>query len=347
MKLDLPRKNTPVVTSNSIPVIGVSMTNWAPVTGEMIVSQIRVGRSLLETIGAKELLSDTKPVVRELCKMAKAVIVPDELIVEPFSLTMRERATNYLLKRMPFELNDPEMLFYFGEAPINLPDLDDETSAVMTYNHPTIGDLFRMLGLVFAHCPNKRVLVPVDAVWYESVVDLLPTIRALGVELLPLMSARLRAMSDENPEEFKYGTAVPELDMRLSMYFHRRCLDFLAHGEIVLVPLTMSPKKHIFDNVAQFRGHEACSHFLRSIEMKNLSLPGASKTMLLPFAVLPPVNAAKYKMNVKKVFLINLASPLGREKLVKMAFDEDIDFDAEIRKSILSRLPPDFGIPNA
>ena len=51
--VEFPVKELPILTSNSIPVIGVMTTDWDRVSGEDIVNQIDAGKSLILKLGGQ------------------------------------------------------------------------------------------------------------------------------------------------------------------------------------------------------------------------------------------------------------------------------------------------------
>lgn len=135
--------------------------------------------SLLKSIGADELRKEME-VVGFLCRMLIDMFCPKSLaqnnapILNQDQIKYREKSTRLLKLISPAKLAKPLATF--------------DNAIVIGFNHPSLGEIFRLLYLGFERYPERKFLFPVNIPWYEALTPSIEKLKYLGIYITPMIT---------------------------------------------------------------------------------------------------------------------------------------------------------------
>ncbi|MBQ5340854.1 MAG: hypothetical protein J6W57_02455, partial [Oscillospiraceae bacterium] len=131
----------------------------------------------------------------------------------------------------------------------SLPQSDE--TVVVGFNHPSLGEVCRLLYIGMESYPDREFLFPVNLPWYESIVGIIPQLNRLGINITPMMTpateAKLNARFEGDQEK------LDDIEF-LRMVFDRRYIREIKSiaqkkGVIFVAPSATRQKKIIGDYV--------------------------------------------------------------------------------------------------
>lgn len=124
--------------------------------------------SFLYEIGAGDLKEEMMPAGR-LCRL-----LAEQICKTKDDSKLRKKAISILKTMMPASLKAP------------FPEVDE--AVVAGFNHPSLGEIFRLLYLGFEAYPEKDFLFPVNIPWYENMIPIIPKLKRLGIYITPMIT---------------------------------------------------------------------------------------------------------------------------------------------------------------
>lgn len=266
--------------------------------------------SLLESLGANKLRKEMKP-VGIICHVVMWLITLASALGEK---TKKEVASNWL--------------DHFAHAIVA--DKPDNTNGgvVLGFNHPSLGEIPRLIGLCFKFYPDKSYLFLVNLPWYECLMSSKKRLERLGVILTPMITPSTEKKIEKLVENDKEVMGVVG---KIKSRFEKRYLD-LCKGQIedrgvVVIAPSATRQATIFKTKGQYEGTEKILPTMAILARRILGK--VSHCEFVPITVKKPrgtgtgLNLFKpYRLIFHKSFSPYEAKELGR------------DFDREFLKRI-------------
>ena len=163
---------------------------------------------------------------------------------------------------------------------------------IIGFNHPSLGEIIRLMGICMRSYPDRKYLFPVNIIWFEALAPVIRRLEELDFYITPIItpSAKETLLSRCKTPEQK--ALVERLARGFSDVYVSRCAEFIADKQITLVAPSARRREHIFPDVESSIGH-------KPIDPQTMTLITASllrkkhKFALLPVAVIPPVDASR------------------------------------------------------
>lgn len=192
------------------------------------------------------------------------------------------------------------------------------TGLVLAFNHPSLGEVIRLVAYCFEKYPDKKIVMPVDLKWYECFSGEIKTIfEDLGIITTPIITPTLDNLLEEfiskKAEECHFDEATKsDYDSalkRLKICFYREYLDACAKAlnlqRIVLVAPSAIRQPTIFPSEAAFLGREKVNPTLISIAIA-AKHRHVKNCYFVPVVVIPPRNSTS-GLNLLKNYSFHIA----------------------------------------
>lgn len=221
---------------------------------------------------------------------------------------------------------------------------DSENGLVIGFNHPSLGEIARILVMKIDIMGDKPMYFPVNLPWYEALMPNYEKIKRLGIILTPTITP-----STWRKMNLKEGSWRYEQGKRLKKEF-RDIYTNLSHeavkeGGVIFVAPSATRQETVFKTEEAYHGDGEITPTMSLLAVKLYADP-EMKCDFLPMAVLPPKDFSrglnfrkKYKLIPGKTMTANYI----RKKYFKNKNVKKLDgFDLEFHKRIADELPKRF-----
>ena len=288
--------------------------------------------SLLETFGAGKLRREMVP-VGKICNTAINYFfgtTGPKKDVEKHNIAARKKLVKVLSKLTPGD--------YSG-----MPK-DAKNGLVIGFNHPSLGEIARILTMKIDIMGDKPMYFPVNLPWYEALASNYDRIRRLGIVITPTITP-----STWKKMGLKEGTKKYDAGIRLKRDFRNIYTDLshdgLANGGVVFVAPSATRQATVFKNKDVYDKKEDIIPTMSILALKLYADP-KMECDFLPMAILPPKNYKRGLNFYKKYRLIpgkKMTAKEIRKNYFKTKNPERLEgFDYEFHKRIADELPKRF-----
>ena len=302
-------------------------------SAEEVITKIQYeGYSLLTSLGADDLRKEMAP-VGMLCNTAINYFFGStgpKNDVEKHNQAARRKLVKVLSKITPGS--------YRG-----MPK-DTTNGLVVGYNHPSLGEIARILMMKIDVMGDKPMYFPVNLPWYEALASNYDRICRLGIVITPTITP-----STWQKLGLKEGTKKYEAANRLKHDFRQIYTDLsqqaVKNGGVIFVAPSATRQATVFKNEATYRGNEEIIPTMAMLATK-LYADSEVKCDFLPMAVLPP-KGYKRGLNLRKKYRLIPGKIMTADYIRKKYFKEKnvkhLDgFDYEFHQRIADELPREF-----
>ncbi len=163
----------------------------------------------------------------------------------------------------------------------------DETGAIFAFNHPSLGEILRLIEYCTDNFPKKQMLFPVTIAWFEALAPKFEFLKSIGITITPTITPTAVDEILNGKDTFK--EELSSLTSKLTAYYLELVQDTLEHNGIVLVAPSATRKQFIFDSEAQKNGEEPIEPQTLSLIVTQLKKAAPALDYLLyPICVVPP-----------------------------------------------------------
>lgn len=310
-----------------------TITQLEKLSAEEVIEKIKYENySLLKTLGAEKLRKEMVPVGKACNGVVNYFFTSTgpKLNTDKHNIAARKKLVKVLSKIAPGD--------YTG-----MPK-DNENGLVVGFNHPSLGEIGRIMTMKIDIMGDKPMYFPVNLPWYESLAVNYDRIRRLGIILTPTITpATWQKMN------LKKGTKLYEQGERLKREF-RDIYTTLSHdavkrGGVIFVAPSATRQATVFKSEAAYNGEEEIIPTM-SVLALNLYKDPEVKCDFLPMAILPPKDYNRGLNMHKKYKLIPgeiMTSDEIRKKYFKTKNPKRLEgFDYDFHKRLADKLPKQF-----
>lgn len=315
-----------------------SIEELARLSAEEVIDKLQHGNySLLATLGAEKLRREMVP-VGKICNAAIDYVLgtTGKGISEEHSRLARKKLVKRLKKLTPGE--------YEG-----FPH-DSEKGLVVGFNHPSLGEIARILMMKMDVMGEKPMLFPVNLPWYEALATDYDRIRQLGIIITPTITPTTWAKMKlrKGTPEFEQGSRLKREFRDLYTRLSRECLK---EGGVIFVAPSATRQKTVFANKAVYDKQESIIPTM-SVLAIDLFSDKDLNCDFLPMAILPPEGYGKSLNFFKSYKLIPgekfTASDIRKNYLKREKNPDKLpEFDYEFHRRIAEKLPREMWYPEA
>lgn len=289
-------------------------------SAEQIIKKIQTENySLLTTLGGEKLRKEMVPVGKICTFIIKTFPNPRKI-------------TKGLKKIAPVEYSTK-----------NLPK-DAKTGLVIGFNHPSLGEIPRLILLKFEQLDNKSMLFPVNLPWYESIAPLYQDLKRLGIIITPTITPSTWKKLNI-PEDNSFYEPAKKLKRDFRELYTALSIKTIKNGGCIMVAPSATRQATVFKNKAVFNKTEGIIPTMSILALKLYQDPDMDCDFL-PIAVMPPENAGR-GLNLFKTYTLIPGEPITakeiRQKYIKKPDQEHIkNFDYDFHQKIANELPKKF-----
>lgn len=300
--------------------------------GEINRKIIYENYSLLNSLGAEKLRKEMVP-VGKVCKAAVDYFVKTtgpKNNYEKHSKNARKKMVKGLSKIAPGE--------YKGFPK------DTKNGLVVGFNHPSLGEIGRIMLMKADVMGDSMMLFPVNLPWYEALAPFYDEIKMLGIIITPTITpATWEKMG------LKKGTKLYEAGNRIKREFRDMYTDLshetIKNGGVIFVAPSATRQATVFKNEAVYEGKEPVIPTMSVLALRLYQDPEMNCDFL-PMAVLPPKDY-KRGLNIRKKYTLIpgeiMTASYIRDKYFKDNTPDKLEgFDWEFHKRIADKLPKEF-----
>ena len=221
---------------------------------------------------------------------------------------------------------------------------DSKNGLVIGFNHPSLGEIARILTMKIDIMGDKPMYFPVNLPWYEALAPNFDRIKRLGIVITPTITP-----STWKKMNLKEGTAKYEAGSRLKKDFRdiytNLSHDAMKNGGVIFVAPSATRQTTVFKTEEVYKKEEPIIPTMSMLALKLYSDPEI-KCDFLPMAVLPPKGYKKGLNFGKKYKLIpgeKMTAAEIRKKYFKTKNPERLEgFDWDFHQRIADKLPKEF-----
>ncbi len=302
-------------------------------TAEEVIEKIKYENySLLMTLGSEDLRKEMVP-VGKACNAAINYFfgtTGPKYDVEKHNQAARRKLVKVLSKITPGS--------YRG-----MPK-DTKNGLVIGYNHPSLGEIARILTMKIDIMGEKPMYFPVNLPWYEALAPNFDRIRRLGIIITPTITPSTWQKMGLNEGTKKYE-AANRLKREFREIYTHLSQEAVKKGGVIFVAPSATRQATVFKTEEAYKGTEEIIPTMALLAIKLLSDPEV-ECDFLPMAVLPPENYKRGLNFYKKYRLIPgkvMTAKYIREKYFKTENLKRLEgFDHEFHQRIADELPKKF-----
>ncbi len=302
-------------------------------TAEEVIEKIKYENySLLMTLGSEDLRKEMVP-VGKACNAAINYFfgtTGPKYDVEKHNQAARRKLVKVLSKITPGS---------YREMP-----KDTKNGLVIGYNHPSLGEIARILTMKIDIMGEKPMYFPVNLPWYEALAPNFDRIRRLGIIITPTITPSTWQKMGLNEDTKKYE-AANRLKREFREIYTHLSQEAVKKGGVIFVAPSATRQATVFKTEEAYKGTEEIIPTMALLAIKLLSDPEV-ECDFLPMAVLPPENYKRGLNFYKKYRLIPgkvMTAKYIREKYFKTENLKRLEgFDHEFHQRIADELPKKF-----
>lgn len=302
----------------------------AELSAEEVIKKIQYeDYSLLDSLGAEELRKEMVTVGRA-CNMAIKYFFgttgPKDND-EAHNKAARKKLVKILRKIAP--------------GSYNIMPKDSPNGIVVGFNHPSLGEIIRILTMKIDIMGDKPMYFPVNLPWYEALAPNYDKLKDLGIIITPTITP-----STWKKMGLKEGTKAYEAGNRLKHEFRNIYTELskkaVKEGGVIFVAPSATRQTTVFKTEEVYKKEAPIIPTMSVLALRLYADPEI-KCDFLPMAVLPPKGYKKGLNFGKKYRLIpgeKMTAAEIRKKYFKTKNPEKLDgFDWDFHMKIAEKLP--------
>ncbi len=226
-----------------------------------------------------------------------------------------------------------KVLKFFAPSTILRPYFRSDSCIVIGFNHPSLGEIFRLLYNGLDCYPDRDFLFPVNIPWYETLVPVIPLLEDSGIRITPIITPRteskLNAMFAGCETKLARVQQFKIAFERLYMKAAKECAD--RKGIIVVAP-SATRQADVFENEAARRG-EGHIHPTMTLLAHRICSGEDSDVSFMPVTIFEPERNNR-KFNLFKNYGIYPCDPFSGKKVYELSSGHSRELDYQFLKRI-------------
>lgn len=221
---------------------------------------------------------------------------------------------------------------------------DSKNGLVVGFNHPSLGEIARILTMKIDIMGDKPMCFPVNLPWYEALASNYDRIKNLGIIITPTITP-----STWKKMNLKEGSELYEIGTKIKKDFRNIYTDLsrkaVKDGGVIFVAPSATRQATVFKNKAVYNKEEDIIPTMSVLAIKLYSDPEV-ECDFLPLAILPPENYKRGLNFGKKYRLVPgeiMTADEIRKEYFKTKEPKRLDgFDYDFHLKIAQKLPKKF-----
>lgn len=229
-----------------------------------------------------------------------------------------------------------KLLKFLAPADLMAPFPGDDCAVVAGFNHPSLGEIFRLIYLGFEKYPEREFLFPVNIPWYEALTPAIPNLDRLGIKITPMITPstdrKLNAKFADNEARL---TDVRQYKVAFERRYMRAAIESSKKQGIIFVAPSATRQQTVFADEAAARGDGRIYPTMTLLAHMVLKKP-EDRAVFLPVAIFAPKRNNR-KLNLFKTYGICPCEPFPAEETRQLS-STDRGFDYAFLRRIEDRI---------
>ena len=303
-------------------------------SAEEIIEKIQnENYSLLTTLGADKLRKEMVP-VGKACRAAVAYF----LNVKPkdnsraHSYNARAKLVKTLKKVAPANYKAADF------------PTDSKKGLVIGFNHPSLGEILRLVMMKVDILGEKPMLFPVNLPWYESMAKDYERLLQLGIIITPTITpATWKKMN--LPKDTEIYEVANKIKHDFKELYIKLSEKNVQNGGVIFVAPSATRQATVFKNKAVYKKQEEIIPTMSVLALQLYKRPKMDCDFL-PVAIVPP-EGFKRGLNLGKSYSLKPAKLMTADKIRKKYFKTKNpkrleNFDYDFHQALAKKLPKQF-----
>jgi len=164
---------------------------------------------------------------------------------------------------------------------------------VIGFNHPSLGEIIRLMGICMLTYPDNSYLFPVNIIWYEALAPIMPRLSNFGFILMPIITPSARKTLLRHSKKIAARVQVNRLTRGFINAYMDRSVDVIREGQIVLVAPSATRKTHLYPNEKVASGQAPIKPQTMTLLAMRLIEEKVEHFAFIPVAVIAPQGASR------------------------------------------------------
>ena len=189
---------------------------------------------------------------------------------------------------------------------------------VIGFNHPSLGEIIRLMAVCMLGFTPKSYLFPVNIVWFEALAPITNRLSKYGFTLMPVITPSAKATLLEHCTNDEQRNLVERLATGFSQAYAAKATEFIRDKQVVLVAPSARRRYHIFPSKEAKEGDKMITPQTMTLLVASL-MRRRLDYVILPVAVIPPLTKSRGLNILRKYqfFPCEIFKPSDAEELCK------------------------------
>lgn len=196
------------------------------------------------------------------------------------------------------------------------PDFPDpDYGLVIGFNHPSLGEILRLMYICMLVYPERKYLFPVNILWYEALVPVIDRLAEFGFTLMPVITPKAKKKLMKHAKKIEARVQVNRLTRGFVEAYFARSTEFVKSGQIVLVAPSATRKQYVFDDKATAEGKKPIEPQTMTLLALSIMRAKIEHFAFIPVAIIPPEGASR-GLNLLCEYRIMPCNPMSEETII-------------------------------
>ncbi len=271
--------------------------------------------SILDSIGCKKLRTKMLFLGCVATVLVSLYIFLSKLLSgKEWKLRFRRFIVSVLKRPTPYLLDEGDVLPKRGNG------------MVIGFNHPSLGEILRIIELLAKEYPEKNYLFPVTLPWFEAFCPIVDKLSEAGIVITPIVTPSVLKKVEEIAGK-EQADILNKMNRGFNSEYLNLCKEFLSKGDVVVVAPAATRQRTVFNTDEEIMMKTKISpqtmSFLVSMLSRNNSF---EDVIILPIAV-KPEKGFKNGVNVGMIYRLGVTEAFTFDEAVKLTNEKYGDFN--------------------
>ena len=225
-------------------------------------------------------------------------------------------------------------------------DLYDRSDSayVIGFNHPSLGEIIRVIGISMECFESKELLLPVNLTWYENLIQYKWFFEDVGIYICPLITpsteGKIRKILGDDTEAIK---KMEKYKSDFFNYYMGMCRRAIENDNVILVAPSATRQATVFPSRAAYDGEAKLNPVMAAIALA--ALKDKHTCTFVPVAVTPPKHGTKL-LNLFRSYHLFVCDSISFAEIQQMKNDHTLrQLDWDFLNAISSHVPEGMVFP--
>ena len=254
-----------------------------------LIADLRAGRySLLASLGCNEMRAEMEKVGKDCRRVLSVAEFLARLKPGDYRQNLRSSLGRILNWGAPTEVHG------FFPHP--------RSGVVLGFNHPTLGEIIRLIAICVTEYPNRKYLFPVSIGWYEVLAPVAYRMEKFGLFITPTITPAVREKMSAHLDS-KRKAIVERIARDFNRIYLEACVDFSNSNDLIVIAPSATRQSTVFKNRNQYICREHIEPQTMTYIAMHLDRAKQLSSYFVPVAVIPPPDGNN-KLNLFKEYRI-------------------------------------------